>query len=68
MRGAQVNQLFTLIAVPISVALAALRLNAPILAGAVLMLGLGATLALVMPEQHFHPTHSRAVPRYWFLA
>jgi DHA3 family tetracycline resistance protein-like MFS transporter len=55
MRGAQVNQLSTLIAVPISVALAAQRLNAPILIGAILMLGLGVLLALVMPERHFRP-------------
>ncbi|MGI9147252.1 MAG: MFS transporter [Chloroflexota bacterium] len=55
MRGTQVNQLCTLVAVPISVALAAVRLNAPILIGATLMLALGAGLAVCMPEQHFTP-------------
>jgi len=52
MRGAQATQLFALLAVPISVALATVRLNAPILVGAALMLGLGFGLVVAMPERH----------------
>ena len=57
MRGAQINQLCTLAAVPISVVLAGAMeaLNAPILVGAILMLGVGAVLALIMPERQFQP-------------
>jgi MFS transporter, DHA3 family, tetracycline resistance protein len=57
MRGAQINQLCTLAAVPISVVLAMEELNAPILVGAILMLGVGAVLALIMPERQFQPIH-----------
>jgi DHA3 family tetracycline resistance protein-like MFS transporter len=62
LRGAQVQQVGTLVAVPISVGLAAQQLNAPILVGAVLLLGLGVALALVMPERHFRPVERHARP------
>ena len=55
LRAAQVRQICTLLAVPVSVALASIRLNVPILVGAVLMLVLGVYLALVMPETGFRP-------------
>ncbi|HLZ31211.1 MAG TPA: MFS transporter [Chloroflexota bacterium] len=55
LRAAQVRQICTLAAVPLSVALASLRLNVPILVGASLMLVLGAYLALAMPETGFCP-------------
>jgi DHA3 family tetracycline resistance protein-like MFS transporter len=54
MRAAQVAQLCTLIAIPISVGLANLALNAPIVLGASLMLVLGVYLALTMPETRAH--------------
>src|SRR5205823_8214234 len=59
MRGAQVQQFLTLLAVPVSVALASITLNAPILAGGALMLGLGASLAVFMPERNFHRSESK---------
>jgi DHA3 family tetracycline resistance protein-like MFS transporter len=52
-RGAQVRQITTLIAIPLSVALASLRLNVPIIVGANLMLALGCILVLTMPETGF---------------
>jgi MFS transporter, DHA3 family, tetracycline resistance protein len=50
LRGAQVEGLCTLIAIPPSVALASLRLNVPILAGAAVLLCMAALLAVLMPE------------------
>ena len=55
LRGAQVTSFCTLLAIPVSVALAGYQLNVPILAGAALMLGLGLVLAAVMPETGFQP-------------
>ena len=55
LRAAQVRQFCTLFAVPVSVALASLYLNVPILVGAGLMLMLGGYLALTMPETGFRP-------------
>ena len=55
LRAAQVRQISTLAAVPVSVALASVRLNVPILVGATLMLVLGVYLALAMPETGFRP-------------
>jgi DHA3 family tetracycline resistance protein-like MFS transporter len=55
LRAAQVQQICTLLAVPVSVALASVYLNVPILVGATLMLVLGGYLALAMPETGFRP-------------
>jgi DHA3 family tetracycline resistance protein-like MFS transporter len=57
LRGAQAGQLGTLIGAPISVALASIRLNVPVLCGGALFLVLGVFLALTMPERGFHPPH-----------
>jgi MFS transporter, DHA3 family, tetracycline resistance protein len=60
LRAAQVAQLCTFIAIPISVGLANLALNTPIVLGASLMLVLGVYLALAMPETRFHPAPASA--------
>jgi MFS transporter, DHA3 family, tetracycline resistance protein len=48
-RAWQVRQICTLLAVPVSVALASVHLNVSILVGASLMLVLGAYLAVALP-------------------
>jgi DHA3 family tetracycline resistance protein-like MFS transporter len=55
LRAAQVGQVGTLLAVPISVALASVALNVPIVVGALLMIVLGLYLAAAMPETGFQP-------------
>jgi len=54
MRSTQIGQLATLISVPVSVGLASLRINLPIIVGASVLLGLGLFLLLFMPEHNFH--------------
>ncbi len=54
-RSTQIGQLATLISVPVSVGLASLRINLPIIVGASILLGLGLFLLLFMPEHNFHP-------------
>lgn len=56
LRGSQVTQLCTLIGIPLSVALASIRLNVPILTGGALFVALGVYLVFRMPEHAFHPT------------
>jgi MFS transporter, DHA3 family, tetracycline resistance protein len=58
LRGSQVTSFCTLLAIPVSVALAGFRLNVPILVGAALMLGVGLVLAATMPETGFQPRRS----------
>lgn len=53
LRGAQAAQAGTLLGAPISVALASIRLNLPVLIGGLLYVGLAGTLLLVMPERRF---------------
>jgi DHA3 family tetracycline resistance protein-like MFS transporter len=55
-RGAQAAQLGGLIGAPISVALASVALNVPIVAGGGLYVLLALYLALRMPETAFHPS------------
>ena len=55
LRGEQAGQIGALIGIGIGMALAAVRVNLPILVGGVLLVGLGAFLALVMPETGFKP-------------
>lgn len=55
-RGSQVGQIAGLVAIPVSVGLANLRLNYPVVVGAVTLLLLAIFLLLVMPENHFQPT------------
>lgn len=55
LRGSQAAQLGGLIGAPISVALASIALNVPVVAGGVLYLFLALFLALRMPETAFHP-------------
>jgi MFS family permease len=54
-KAAQIGRLAWLAGIPISVGLAALRLNLPYLAGGLLYLLLGALLAVTMPEHGFTP-------------
>lgn len=55
-RASQIGQVAALIGIPISVALASVRLNIPIMAGGALYWGLGLFLIVAMPEQGFKPT------------
>ena len=55
LRATQLQQVCTLLAVPLSVTLASVHLNTPILVGATLMLVLGVYLGLAMPETGFRP-------------
>ncbi|MGE0542238.1 MAG: MFS transporter [Dehalococcoidia bacterium] len=56
LRGSQAAQIGGLIGAPISVALASIALNVPVVAGGVLYLLLAVFLLLRMPETAFHPT------------
>lgn len=55
-RGSQVAQIATLLAIPVSVGLATLRLNVPVVVGACILLLLVVVLLFVMPENHFQRT------------
>jgi DHA3 family tetracycline resistance protein-like MFS transporter len=56
MRSAQVGALGGLAGIPLSVGLASLNLQLPIVLGGVLFVGLGAVLVAIMPETGFKPT------------
>ncbi len=56
MRGAQVGRLGGLVGLGLSIALATVQLNLPIVLGGVLTLALGGLLWFAMPETGFHPT------------
>src|SRR5262245_31046093 len=56
LRGKQIGRLAGLIGIPVSVALASIQLNLPIVIGGVLYLSLGLFLVLRMPERNFRPT------------
>lgn len=53
LRGAQVAQAATLAGIPVSVALASVRLNLPVVAGGLCYFALAALLAVAMPERGF---------------
>jgi DHA3 family tetracycline resistance protein-like MFS transporter len=55
LRGGQAGQLGALVGIGAGMLLASVRVNLPILVGGVLLTGLGAGLALVMPESGFQP-------------
>jgi DHA3 family tetracycline resistance protein-like MFS transporter len=55
LRGGQAGQIGALAGIGISMALASVQVNLPILVGGVLLMGLGTFLALVMPENRFQP-------------
>ena len=55
LRGGQAGQIGALAGIGIGMALAIVRVNLPIVVGGVLLMGLGAFLALVMPETGFQP-------------
>lgn len=56
LRGSQVGQVCSLIAIPLAVLLGALRINLPIVLGGAALIVLGVFLLLFMPETGFHPT------------
>lgn len=56
MRGSQIGQLTGLLAIPVGIWLGTYQLNAPIVAGALVLLLLGLFLLFFMPEQHFRAT------------
>ncbi|HET8630464.1 MAG TPA: MFS transporter [Thermomicrobiales bacterium] len=55
LRGSQVAQAATLAGIPVSVALASLRLNLPVVVGGLCYFALAAFLAVAMPERGFRP-------------
>lgn len=55
LRGSQVSQLGSILGAFLSVALASLRLNLPVLIGGALIVLLGLLLCFVMPERGFRP-------------
>lgn len=56
LRSSQVSRVFELVAIPLSVALASVRLNLPVLLGGGLFVALAVLLLVVMPERGFKPT------------
>ncbi len=56
LRGSQVGQIASLLAIPLSVALATIAIQLPIVLGGLLFLGLALFLWLSMPETGFTPT------------
>src|SRR5262249_16809463 len=56
LRSSQVSRVFSLIAIPLSVALASIQLNLPVLLGGGLFVALALLLLLVMPERGFKLT------------
>ncbi len=56
LRGEQADYLGSLVGVIASALLATVALRAPLLVGGLLIVALGLTLALVMPERNFHPS------------
>lgn len=56
LRAAQVSRVLSLVAIPLSVALASVQLNLPVLLGGGLFIALAALLLVVMPERGFQPT------------
>jgi len=63
LRGAQVEGICTLAAIPFSVLLASMRLNVPILVGAAVLLGMAGVLAVLMPETPRASSHARTAIR-----
>jgi MFS transporter, DHA3 family, tetracycline resistance protein len=55
LRGAQVGRVAGLAGIPVSVGLASIQLNLPIVVGGALYLALGLFLILAMPERGFQP-------------
>ncbi|MCL4835767.1 MAG: MFS transporter [Caldilineaceae bacterium] len=56
LRGSQIGQVAGLVAIPLSVALATVAIQLPIVLGGLLFIGLAAFLWLTMPETGFTPT------------
>ncbi len=56
LRSSQVSRVCELVAIPLSVALASVRLNLPVLLGGGLFVALAVLLLVVMPERGFTPT------------
>ncbi len=56
LRGSQIGQIASLLAIPLSVALATVAIQLPIVLGGLLFLGLALFLWLAMPETGFTPT------------
>jgi DHA3 family tetracycline resistance protein-like MFS transporter len=57
LRATQIGLLAMLVSIPLSIAVASVRLNLAIVAGAGVFLALGLFLLLFMPERHFRPQH-----------
>jgi MFS transporter, DHA3 family, tetracycline resistance protein len=64
MRSTQVGLLGTLVGAGVSVGLASIRLNLPVVIGGVMGLLIGVFLLLFMPESHFHPTFQQERPTW----
>ncbi|MBN1316780.1 MAG: MFS transporter [Anaerolineales bacterium] len=64
MRGTQISQITSLIAIPISTLLGVVALNVPIVLSGALFLLLALFLVIFMPEEGFHP-HPREERESW---
>jgi DHA3 family tetracycline resistance protein-like MFS transporter len=62
LRSGQINRLLGILGIAVSAVLASVRLDLPILTGAVLYIILALVLAAIMPENHFKPFVQAANP------
>ncbi len=63
LRAAQIGQVASIAGMLISVGLASIRVNVPIVVSGICMVGLGLLMVLVMKEHNFHPTpHPEKLP------
>lgn len=64
-RSSQVALIGSLVAAPLSVALASIRVNIPVVLGGLLIVLLAAFLLFVMPERNFQRTNEQNKQRSW---
>lgn len=63
LRSAQLGQVTSIIGMLISVGLASIRVNVPIVVAGIGVAALGVVILLIMPERNFHPTvHPERLP------
>jgi DHA3 family tetracycline resistance protein-like MFS transporter len=65
MRGSQVGQVGALMGAVVSVALASVRLNLPIVLGGILLMVMAVLLVFVMPEHHFRRSAGNSERPSW---
>lgn len=63
LRSAQIGQVTSIVGMLISVGLASIRVNVPIIVSGIGVVCLGVLMLLIMPERNFHPTpHPERLP------